>query len=45
MYVHFQWDDTCQVAYDHLKKMLADMVTLVYLDPNKEYVMVHLTFP
>ena len=36
-YARFLWDDTCQVAFDCLKKALADMVTLAYPDPNKDY--------
>ena len=36
-YARFQWDDTCQAAFDSLKMKLAEMVILPYPDPNKDY--------
>ena len=36
-YVRFQWDDTCQVAFDCLKIKLEEMVILACPDPNKDY--------
>ena len=36
-YARFQWDDACQAAFDNLKMRLAEMVILVYHDPNKDY--------
>ena len=36
-YSRFQWGDACQMAFDRLKAMLADMVTLAYPDPSREY--------
>ena len=36
-YARFQWDDTCQAAFDSLKMKLAEMVILAYPDPNKDY--------
>ena len=37
-YARFQWDNTCQAAFDSLKMKLAEMVILAYPDPNKDYI-------
>ena len=38
-YARFQWDDTCQTAFDSLKMKFTEVVILAYPDTNKDYML------